>query len=334
VMPPVPAPTLAKPLLVVNGVPWSGEKGTLLRKAYDARAFTAGYDFDFWDDQPAPDDGYPATLPGPVGHGSIPGEVLARYHTVLWVGDNFGEDLIHWINSPMHGYLEAGGNILLLVPSARTFLFEPPYRKWLGVSWADGDSAVTSGSAMAGWLPNLGVTGIQNAVSFFRVDSAAVGANVLLFADRGDTARAFGLLGRPGGVAGDPRGGRLGLIGGRPYRWNTADLRAAMEAILPQLLPPVTADARVAVRPARPNPFRERTKITFLLPEPMTARLELFDVAGRRVRTLRSGPSPAGWNAEAWDGRDAAGHRVASGTYFVRLDAGGKTATDRLVRIR
>ncbi len=343
VMPPIPAPTFAKPLLVVNGVTWSGEKGTLLRAGYEARAFTAGYDFDFWDNQAAPGDGYPATLPLPIGHGPVSGEVLARYRAVLWVGDNFGSDLVHWTNSPMHAYLESGGNILLLVPSARTFLLEP-YRAWLGVSWADGDSVVTSGEAMAGWLPDLGVPveSTQNAVSFFTVDSASVGKDVLLFADRGDSTRAFGLLGPPGGVMARPAGGvtgpsmggRFALIGGRPYRWNPGDLRAAMEAILPQLLPPVSAGARLAVRTAGPNPFRNRTKVAFFLPETMTARLEVFDVAGRRVRTLRNNLSPAGWNAETWDGRDAAGHNVASGAYFVRLAAGGKTATDRLVRIR
>ena len=332
VMPPIPAPTFAKPLLLVNGVPWSGETGALLREDYEARAFTGGYDFDFWDNQAIPVEPYPKALPSPIGRGPIPGDVLARYRAVLWVGNNFGTDRDCWIDSPMHAYLEAGGNILLLVPSARTFLLEP-YRAWLGVSWADGDSAVTLGGPMAGWLPNLGVVGTQNAVSFFRAQPGAEG-NLPLFADRGDTTRAFGLLSPPGGVADDPKGGRFALIGGRPYRWNTTDLRAAMEAILPQMLPPVAADARVTVRPSEPNPFRERTKVVFFLPEPMMARLEIFDIAGRRVRTLRDTPSPAGRNAETWDGRDATGRNVASGVYFVRLDAGGKTATDRLVRIR
>jgi hypothetical protein len=332
VMPPIPAPTFAKPLLLVNGVPWSGETGAPLRTAYEARAFTSGYDFDFWDNQVAPVDGYPAALPSPIGRGPVPGEVLARYRAVLWVGNNFGTDRDCWMDSPMHAFLEAGGNILLLAPSARTFLLEP-YRAWLGVSWAGGDSAVASGSAMTEWLPDLGTSGTQNAVSFFRIEPGGEG-NVLLFADRGDPTRAFGLLGPPGGVTDHPAHGRFALIGGRPYRWSTDDLRAAAEAILPQLLPPVPADARVVVRPAGPNPFRERTKVAFFLPEAMTARLEVFDVAGRRVRTLRNSRSPAGWNAETWDGQDAAGHNAASGAYFVRLDAGGKTATDRLVRIR
>jgi hypothetical protein len=259
--------------------------------------------------------------------------VLARYGAVLWVGNNFGDDLEAWMQTPMHSYLESGGNVLLLVPSARTFLLEP-YRAWLGVAWADGDSAVVSGNSVAEWLPDLRRTGTQDNVSFFRVPPSSEGSQ-LLFADRGEPVRGFGVLRfPPDGVADRQAGGRFVLIGGRPCRWSTTDLRAAMAAILPQLLPPVPAGARVSVRPAGPNPFRERTKVAFFLPEPATANLEIWDVAGRRVRTLRRGPSPAGWNAESWDGRDAVGHTAASGVYFVRLDARGVKATARLVRIR
>jgi aminopeptidase N len=332
VMPPIPTPAFTRPLLVVNGVPWGGETGPPLRAAYEKRAFTAGYDFDFWDNQTAPDAGYPASVPAPVGHGSVPGEVLAQYRTVLWVGNNFGDDRDRWIESPVLGYLEAGGNVLLLAPSARTFLLEP-FRAWLGVTWAEGDSAVSSGRAMVDWLPDLPVVGTQNAVSFFRVEPGTARSEVL-FADRGVPTRAFALLGPPGGAANNPARGRFALIGGRPYRWNTDNLRVAMEAVLSRLLPPVAADARLAVRQSEPNPFRDRAKVAFFLPEATTARLDIFDVSGRRIRTLRDSRSPAGESAEVWDGRDADGHSAASGIYFVRLDAGGKTATGRLVRIR
>ncbi len=332
VMPPIPPPTFAKPLLVVNGVPWTGDTGARLRAAYEARAFTAGYDFDLWEGQTAPVDGYPPSLPLPLGTGPVPSDLLAHYRAVVWVGNNFGTDRDQWINSPMHAYLEAGGNILLFVPSARTFLLEP-YRAWLGVTWAEGDSAVTSGQAVAGWLPDLDPTGIQDAVSFLHVRPGVEGTE-LLYADGGDTTRAFGLLGPPGGATAHPGRGRFALLGGRPHRWNHADLRAAAEAILPKLLPEVPAGAPVAIQSIAPNPSRERTKVAFFLPSSTAARLEVYDVAGRRIRVLRDGRSPAGRNAESWDGRDGSGHFAASGLYFVRLEANGATATERIVRIR
>ena len=57
----------------------------------------------------------------------------------------------------------------------------------------------------------------------------------------------------------------------------------------------------------------------------------VFDVAGRRVRSLVDGPLPAGRHEVAWDGRDQAGRAVASGTYFSRLCAGGRILTGKML---
>lgn len=65
------------------------------------------------------------------------------------------------------------------------------------------------------------------------------------------------------------------------------------------------------------------------------ARSCVFDVAGRRVRSLLSGAVPAGLQTVAWDGRDARGRAVAAGTYFLRLRAGAEfEASDRLTVVR
>ena len=57
-------------------------------------------------------------------------------------------------------------------------------------------------------------------------------------------------------------------------------------------------------------------------------------MSGREVRILRDALSPAGWNAEFWDGRDDGGRRAPSGVYFGRVEAGGKSAVTRVVRMR
>jgi hypothetical protein len=62
------------------------------------------------------------------------------------------------------------------------------------------------------------------------------------------------------------------------------------------------------------------------LPRAMQARLELFDLQGRRVRTLADGLLPRGVTRVTWDGRDASGVRVRRGMYFARL------RTPRVVR--
>jgi hypothetical protein len=68
-----------------------------------------------------------------------------------------------------------------------------------------------------------------------------------------------------------------------------------------------------------PNPFQGRTSIRFGLARSSEARLELFDVTGRHVRTLAEGVLAAGPHAVVWDGLDRRGRAVGAGVYFARL---------------
>ncbi|MBK9777869.1 MAG: hypothetical protein IPP62_16190 [bacterium] len=62
--------------------------------------------------------------------------------------------------------------------------------------------------------------------------------------------------------------------------------------------------------------------------------LAVFDLAGRLVRTLVDGDRPAGADGVMWDGCDASGRGLASGTYFARLEAGGERAVTRMSLVR
>lgn len=77
---------------------------------------------------------------------------------------------------------------------------------------------------------------------------------------------------------------------------------------------------------ARPNPFVSSTDLRFTIERPGRVELSLFDVSGRRVRTLVSGEVEAGEHVATWDGRDDRGRPMPAGTYFSRLtgiDASG-----------
>ena len=95
-----------------------------------------------------------------------------------------------------------------------------------------------------------------------------------------------------------------------------------------------TVPTELILLPAVPNPFGRGTEIRFLALKDGRVTLGLFDVTGRRIALLLDGPSRAGPRAVTWDGRDAAGRRVSSGVYFVRLSLGGETRTGRIVRVR
>jgi hypothetical protein len=81
---------------------------------------------------------------------------------------------------------------------------------------------------------------------------------------------------------------------------------------------------------AFPNPARGGTAFELSLGAPGPARLVLFDVAGRVVRSMDEPALDAGVHRLAWDGRTDAGAPVAPGIYFARLDAAGRSIVRRL----
>jgi flagellar hook assembly protein FlgD len=90
----------------------------------------------------------------------------------------------------------------------------------------------------------------------------------------------------------------------------------------------------LALAPAAPNPFRSVTRLRYTLPAAGRVGLTVFDVRGRQVRALRSEVEPAGAHTAEWDGRDDAGHPVASGPYFLRLSQAGRKTSEAVVRIQ
>ncbi|MCB9463851.1 MAG: hypothetical protein H6682_09225 [Candidatus Eisenbacteria bacterium] len=83
-----------------------------------------------------------------------------------------------------------------------------------------------------------------------------------------------------------------------------------------------------------PNPFRPRTTLRYTLSAEGPVDLAIFDVSGRRIRTLATGELSAGAHEVVWDGADENGHRVASGTYWARLEAAGRRSASRLVVLK
>jgi hypothetical protein len=87
-----------------------------------------------------------------------------------------------------------------------------------------------------------------------------------------------------------------------------------------------------------PNPFCDRTTIRFDLG--MTdlsagPQLEVFDAAGRIVKSFDiHGGSRDSAGEVSWDGRSREGARLPAGVYFLRLTAGEKTATRKMVVLR
>jgi hypothetical protein len=83
-----------------------------------------------------------------------------------------------------------------------------------------------------------------------------------------------------------------------------------------------------------PNPWGVGTKISFALPHEAQVVLRVYNPTGQLVRTLVNGRESAGYKQAAWDGRDDLGHRVPSGVYFYRLQAGSFLEARKMVLVR
>jgi parallel beta-helix repeat protein/predicted outer membrane repeat protein len=107
------------------------------------------------------------------------------------------------------------------------------------------------------------------------------------------------------------------------------DQGCAAVSEVPEVLPQVTS-----LDHNQPNPFNPMTVIHFALSEPQHVRLAVFDLKGRRVRSLVDESRSAGHHDVTWLGRDDEGTRVASGVYFYRLEAGDYLMTRSMMLIK
>ncbi len=96
----------------------------------------------------------------------------------------------------------------------------------------------------------------------------------------------------------------------------------------PSLLAPSTSLT------AGPNPFLDQTGIHFSLGASQgLVRIGVFDVGGRLVRDIFSGPLEAGSHQYQWDGRDGQGMRSPIGIYFIRVQTPRSLLTTKIVRV-
>lgn len=176
------------------------------------------------------------------------------------------------------------------------------------VSWSAADGA-TTGTV---WAPG----------GYVLSDAALNDRDELWIANNG--LAAPGLYVRSA-ATGTPLAGPIDV--GLPPREITFDRAAAIAGVAPH------ADLAIALAPPRPNPARHRVTFAFTLARAGAARLEVIDLAGRRVRVVGAGAYAAGTHTMTWDLADD-GEAVKPAVYFARLVTPAGYAVRRLVVTR
>jgi photosystem II stability/assembly factor-like uncharacterized protein len=83
-----------------------------------------------------------------------------------------------------------------------------------------------------------------------------------------------------------------------------------------------------------PNPFTPSTTIGYDLFRREHVRIEVYDLWGRRIRTLVDEQQEPGRYNVSWDGRTASGRRLAAGAYMYLIDVGDSQEMKQMVLLR
>jgi hypothetical protein len=88
------------------------------------------------------------------------------------------------------------------------------------------------------------------------------------------------------------------------------------------------------IQGVHPNPFNPHTTVAFSVGRPQNVRISVFDASGRLVVVLIDQVCGAGSHGAEWDGADASGRAVSSGTYLVRMETEGEVDSRKVVLVR
>jgi hypothetical protein len=83
-----------------------------------------------------------------------------------------------------------------------------------------------------------------------------------------------------------------------------------------------------------PHPITDVSTLSFSIPRTEQVRLTIYDLAGRRIRTLLDLPLVAGEHRTTWDGCDETGRHVAAGLYLVCIAGRDQIATRKALVVQ
>jgi flagellar hook assembly protein FlgD len=82
------------------------------------------------------------------------------------------------------------------------------------------------------------------------------------------------------------------------------------------------------------NPTRGMVDFSFTIPHEMQVDVVLYDVMGRRIRTVLSQKTEPGTHSVHWDRKDDKQRKVSAGIYFLRFSAGYCETIEKVVLLK
>lgn len=101
-----------------------------------------------------------------------------------------------------------------------------------------------------------------------------------------------------------------------------------------EILSSVEGQLEDAVTNVYPNPFSDEAHIEFTLDQGAELNVEVYDLFGKRIRTLSNGFLAAGQHSLVWNGADQFGTPAANGVYMIVMTSNGQKTIEKVVLSR
>lgn len=94
------------------------------------------------------------------------------------------------------------------------------------------------------------------------------------------------------------------------------------------------ATANLLLSQNYPNPFSNETTISFFLKEVSNVNIEVYDIMGKKVKTLVNRKLQSGKHQVKWNGCGETGNRLPVGLYMYRFEAGNFNKIQKMLMIK
>ncbi len=122
--------------------------------------------------------------------------------------------------------------------------------------------------------------------------------------------------------------------------YETADFKESriyFKVVTPEIVSGIEVPGNVhSLAQNFPNPFNPSTALSFTLAgdSPEATNISIYDVQGKKVRTLINETLGAGPHRVIWNGKNDSGRMVSSGMYFYKIKSGDFSATKKMTLLK
>lgn len=273
-------------------------------------------------------------------NGVPPLDTLAHYKQVLWHDDDLGYSMIDECGDECVAYCYKGGGFILsgwrTLHDFKTSMLEfygienqveipvPQFGGVYGMS-SYPDIAVDSGKMLPSW------NGLLNYGWFFDINKG----DTIALIDSPDSVYDSLITGMRDISANN----KYVILGFPLYYMEIEDARNFLQDALSDIgvsvfEQPQKRTSKIKINIPHPDPFSSMTQFTMSLTHSSPVDINVFDISGRRIKSIHSGKLNRGIHIITWDGTDDIGREVPSSVYFILIETKNIRKTNKVILLR